>query len=134
MKLYFPYRLTNSDRMGDIWGWAIDVKTPISHTKSVNIPISIGHTILAHMLKWYDKCLSDFQYARFQILDMHLLFGFVCLRGISISYSSHALWIHQMQKIVFFYFDFFKTDFAFFISVFCWYVGFGLMLQWPFLF
>ncbi len=65
--------------MCDIWGLPIYVKTHIPHTKSFNIPVSIGFTTLAQMLNGYDACLSDFQYARFQISGVYHQFGLLWL-------------------------------------------------------
>ncbi len=45
MKIYFPYQSTHQDKIDDIWGQPIYVKTYISNTKSFYILVSIGLTI-----------------------------------------------------------------------------------------
>ncbi len=54
--------------------------------------------------------------------------------GISDEYWSVRATILTAKTIYFLYILFYKTGFAFFIRVFCRYIGFGLMLQWRFLF
>ncbi len=74
--------------MSDIWGEQIYAKTYISHTKSFNVPVSIGLTKLAHTLNGCEILnttnLPDFQYSSFQILVVHLHFGLSWSGGIPI--------------------------------------------------
>ncbi len=52
-----------------IWGWSIYVKTHISHTKSINIPISIRLTILAPIIIGFDIHLNGIHYPTVNMQD-----------------------------------------------------------------
>ncbi len=105
----FPLKVISIRQGGWYLGITNLVKTHFSHTKSFNIPVSIGRPTLAHMLNGYEICLNktnypifNMQYFRYWLcISILYCFGQLVSPLSTQTVTSATLWYFPLPKLHF---------------------------------